>query len=116
MDIDECLTDPCLHEGVCTNLIGGYYCTCSDGYTGTDCADLDIPCPSCQNGAIECFNGECVCLPGFIGPDCGKGKNNYRSFVCELCFKGDNLLLDTFVLRELIHYKSPFGKMIVQII
>ncbi|CAF0813108.1 unnamed protein product [Didymodactylos carnosus] len=37
-EIDECLTSPCLHGGICTNLINGYYCNCSMlFYNGTNC-------------------------------------------------------------------------------
>ena len=35
-DIDECLSDPCVH-GNCTDLVNGYKCTCEDWYGGTNC-------------------------------------------------------------------------------
>ena len=36
VDIDDCLPSPCLH-GTCKDHLNGYICTCSHGYTGTDC-------------------------------------------------------------------------------
>ena len=36
-DIDECLTEPCQHDGTCTDGINGYTCTCQNGYTGVNC-------------------------------------------------------------------------------
>ena len=36
-DVDECLTFPCLHDGVCNNLDGGYNCSCQEGWSGDNC-------------------------------------------------------------------------------
>jgi hypothetical protein len=36
VDIDGCQSSPCLH-GTCQDHPNGYTCTCSHGYTGTDC-------------------------------------------------------------------------------
>ena len=36
-EIDECSSDPCMHEGNCTDIVNGYICTCAPGYTGMDC-------------------------------------------------------------------------------
>ena len=33
LDVDECLTDNvCPRFSICHNEIGGYHCTCADGY------------------------------------------------------------------------------------
>ena len=61
-------------SGWCSNLIGGYTCTCPGEFTGPNCGNINLSCPTCQNKAIECQNGHCVCSPGYVGPDCGKGK------------------------------------------
>jgi len=37
-DINECDSDPCQHDGACTDMIDAYSCNCGDnGYTGTHC-------------------------------------------------------------------------------
>jgi hypothetical protein len=37
VDIDDCLPSHCL-RGTCQDHPNGYTCTCTNGYTGTDCA------------------------------------------------------------------------------
>ena len=44
-DIDECLNDPCLHNGNCTNTDGSYTCSCIPQWTGF----------YCQNGKLFCI-------------------------------------------------------------
>ena len=34
VDIDECADNPCHANATCTNTVGGYTCSCNDGYTG----------------------------------------------------------------------------------
>ena len=37
-DIDECASNPCHNCGMCTDLINGYTCNCTDtGFTGYNC-------------------------------------------------------------------------------
>lgn len=36
LNIDECISSPCLHNATCVDLVHGYGCVCSPGYTGTD--------------------------------------------------------------------------------
>ncbi|XP_048259636.1 delta-like protein A [Haliotis rufescens] len=38
-DIDECLSEPCLHDGVCINGMNTYNCSCVEGYFGTVCEE-----------------------------------------------------------------------------
>ena len=35
--IDECASNPCQHDGVCTDMTYDYRCSCAEGYTGVDC-------------------------------------------------------------------------------
>lgn len=49
-EISSCSPNPCANGGSCQlddSAQGGYLCTCSEGYTGTNC-DEDIN---------ECLNG-----------------------------------------------------------
>ena len=36
-DVDECLNDPCLHNGICGNTQGSYMCSCVPQWTGINC-------------------------------------------------------------------------------
>ena len=36
-DIDECLSNPCLNGGLCSNGESRYTCTCLAGWTGARC-------------------------------------------------------------------------------
>lgn len=35
--MNECSSGPCQNDGTCTDVINGYTCDCTDGYTGTFC-------------------------------------------------------------------------------
>lgn len=46
-EVTPCMPTPCKNRGVCSldNLsIGGYVCSCADGYTGTDCEEDILEC------------------------------------------------------------------------
>lgn len=36
-DIDECASHPCMHEGICVDLVDLYNCSCLPGYNGENC-------------------------------------------------------------------------------
>uniref|UniRef100_A0A674AKK3 Sushi, von Willebrand factor type A, EGF and pentraxin domain-containing protein 1 n=1 Tax=Salmo trutta TaxID=8032 RepID=A0A674AKK3_SALTR len=73
LEIDECLSSPCLNGGVCDDLEGG--CQCVEGYRGRLCqVDVDeCQANPCINGAT-CVDGPgsytCRCPPGFNGTRC----------------------------------------------
>ena len=37
IDINECLINPCLNGGVCSDLVNGFVCTCAGEFSGTLC-------------------------------------------------------------------------------
>ena len=37
IDTNDCLTNPCQHDGSCKDGINGYTCSCVAGYEGADC-------------------------------------------------------------------------------
>ena len=37
VELDECLSKPCEHNGKCENLVNEFLCHCESGYTGTTC-------------------------------------------------------------------------------
>ncbi|XP_072168296.1 uncharacterized protein [Diadema setosum] len=101
-DINECMCNPCQHDGLCINQVGSFVCNCQNGTTGTLC-EIDIdectsyPCQydglcidqlgffecSCQNGTTgtlcEIDVNECMCNPCQHDGVC---INQVGSFVC----------------------------------
>ena len=37
LDNDECMSNPCLNGGTCTDHVNSYSCKCVPGYVGTNC-------------------------------------------------------------------------------
>ena len=37
IDINECESEPCQNNGVCTNAINAVTCQCADGFAGEKC-------------------------------------------------------------------------------
>lgn len=73
------ITAPCLNGGSCTNVWGGgYTCSCSSPYSGTDCELDDTNCNAdsgapCLNGGTctpTPAHGECSCPVLFMGSQC----------------------------------------------
>ncbi|XP_078575131.1 uncharacterized protein LOC144861237 [Branchiostoma floridae x Branchiostoma japonicum] len=76
-DINECETSPCVH-GNCSDDVGGYTCTCENGWEGANC-DQDIDeCASnpCWLGGtcLDHVDGySCVCPKDVTGKNCKTG-------------------------------------------
>ncbi|XP_030016923.1 neurocan core protein-like [Sphaeramia orbicularis] len=77
VEVEACVTNPCLHGGKCLPQGTGYSCYCPQGYTGENC-EIDVDdCQSepCENGGtcvdkIDSFL--CLCLPSYGGDTCEK--------------------------------------------
>ncbi|WAR21595.1 FBN2-like protein, partial [Mya arenaria] len=102
IDINECERNVCSQE--CTNFIGGFQCSCIDGYmlegvsTCTECEDsywghkCNNTCDCNDRGTVECspYRG-CVCEPGWSGSACDDDVNecvveqNICADVLKLC-------------------------------
>ncbi|CAK8697438.1 unnamed protein product [Clavelina lepadiformis] len=74
-ETNECSPNPCQNNGICTDQLNGYSCTCAEGFIGTSCELRVNDCHSdpCLNGAT-CIDGEysyaCSCARGFAGDRC----------------------------------------------
>ncbi|XP_053403600.1 neurogenic locus protein delta-like [Mercenaria mercenaria] len=89
IDIDECLSSPCLNGGSCENGNMSYSCQCLGKWSGTNCeidleydACIDKPC--LNNGTckdlLEGF--QCVCAIGFDGDICQNNINDCEPPPC----------------------------------
>ena len=104
---DECASRPCENNGVCTDLINAFDCTCFPGFTGPTCA-LDVDeClgQPCKNGG-RCNNlvnaFRCVCEPGWTGKILSDQWNFIRKItLLILCL--NMLLFDLFWLKLMIN-------------
>ncbi|KAM6956330.1 protein eyes shut homolog [Aplochiton taeniatus] len=67
-EINECNSNPCLHNGTCLNFVGYYECKCPTGYLGKNCeADIDacaLPNSTCPPRT------QCVDLPDGLKYTC----------------------------------------------
>ena len=74
-DFNECYNDICANGGTCRNTPDSYECTCTYGYTGTNCEEEINACSQarCENNARCVVSGDtysCDCRPGFTGAIC----------------------------------------------
>ena len=76
VNINECLSNPCLNEGLCFDSVDTFKCVCLPLYTGQFCETPFDPCQEskdlvCQNGgtceALPRGEVACNCLPGYSG-------------------------------------------------
>ena len=73
-----CISNPCLHNGLCTITGRGFMCTCVDGYIGVMCERRSDDCPfdnslGCVYGRCKLdMSGEprCICNDGYEGVTC----------------------------------------------
>ncbi|XP_041658499.1 neurocan core protein-like isoform X2 [Cheilinus undulatus] len=77
VEVEPCVTNPCLHGGKCLPQGTVYSCYCPQGFAGENC-EIDVDdCQSepCENGGtcidkIDSFL--CLCLPSYGGDTCEK--------------------------------------------
>ena len=72
MEIDECLSNPCLHNAVCQDLANDFKCNCISGTRGKRCEENIDDCVNvtCKNQGIcqDFIDGfACLCPEGFTG-------------------------------------------------
>lgn len=78
LEINECLSNPCLNGGACEDLSGGYTCNCPVGFSGDHC-DVDID---------ECHSAPCL-----HGGSCLDAVNDFRWIGdAAACFCSNDLL------------------------
>ena len=82
-DINECEPNPCQNNATCENLIGRYFCNCTEDYVGVDCEKPRVvtcanePCRHSAN-CTDLFdpvtllanNYTCHCPFGYDGINC----------------------------------------------
>ncbi|XP_023932783.1 sushi, von Willebrand factor type A, EGF and pentraxin domain-containing protein 1 [Lingula anatina] len=88
IDLNECLSNPCLNGARCEDRIDEYFCACPVGFTGKNCEVNIDDCEStpCMNGAtcLDRVNGySCRCAPGYTRADCSLNINECASSPCQ---------------------------------
>ena len=102
---NDCNPDPCLNDGVCTDQVGGFTCTCDDGWSGETCdvnedcglfMDWDVSCVladgpqaglDCEDtslGYIECLERPRGATMRYNGGNCDQSDNSQPlKFECQ---------------------------------
>ena len=93
VEIDECQSNPCLHNGTCFDAFNNYTCACPAGYYNySDCSIMIDMCQSspCQNGG-KCSPSlnkyTCYCAAGYTGVQCETNINECDAYKIE-CVEG----------------------------
>ncbi|KAL3873053.1 hypothetical protein ACJMK2_036214 [Sinanodonta woodiana] len=83
LDINECVSEPCLYGGTCIDRVNGYQCVCPAGRQGTHCQLDSDECAGqpCMN-AVTCQDllGDyhCQCQAGWTGKNCDTSKSKRK--------------------------------------
>ena len=108
VNINECISEPCLNSGTCEDLINGYHCYCIDGFAGVSCDQQIDECLSnpCLNNAtcLDEINGY-VC---YAHPMLRREKSdgyNWRHWLHPVCVLG----LSHFFKSYMGHFER-FGR------
>ncbi|GLD67833.1 slit homolog 1 protein-like protein [Lates japonicus] len=78
VNVDDCQDHGCENGATCVDGVGNYTCLCPLNYAGLFCEEEEGVCSPgrnrCQHQStcISTPTGpRCVCIPGWVGPDCG---------------------------------------------
>nr|XP_034314353.1 adhesion G protein-coupled receptor E1 isoform X4 [Crassostrea gigas] len=87
INIDDCLSDPCKHNGTCTDLVNDYQCGCVAGFNGRTCENNIndcLPNHCLNNGTCTDLVNDyhCDCVAGFNGTNC---ENNIDECAVQPC-------------------------------
>uniref|UniRef100_A0A8C8RY53 Protein eyes shut homolog n=1 Tax=Pelusios castaneus TaxID=367368 RepID=A0A8C8RY53_9SAUR len=86
VNIDECISAPCLNQGSCTDDINFYKCHCKRGFIGTNCetnVDECLPEPCLHGRCVDFVDGyQCYCETGWTGSKCETNINECKSAPC----------------------------------
>jgi len=55
VDIDDCVGDPCEHDGTCDDLVNGFTCRCLPGFTGKLCSQIISPVNNVVNSSFVMY-------------------------------------------------------------
>ncbi|KAI4791650.1 hypothetical protein KUCAC02_033883, partial [Chaenocephalus aceratus] len=99
VNVDDCEDHGCESDATCVDGVGNYTCVCPPNYTGLFCEELEDACSPgrnpCQHqstcvstltGTSICvcvFCCRCVCIPGWVGPNCSIDYNECVDHRCQ---------------------------------
>ena len=86
LNIDDCISDPCLNGANCTDMINGFMCDCPAGFSGQQCHIDNDECSTnpCANGRCVDMIADylCECNFGFTGRNCEINIDNCIANAC----------------------------------
>ncbi|XP_059579139.1 protein eyes shut homolog [Alligator mississippiensis] len=86
VNIDECISVPCLNNGSCIDDINSFKCHCKSGFIGTNCetnADECLSEPCLHGSCIDHIDGyRCTCEAGWTSFRCEINVNECESAPC----------------------------------
>ena len=119
--INECQTNPCHNQGICSDVQNGYTCTCVPGFTGTNCEVNFDDCSEnpCLHGmCMDLINSyKCTCETGYHGsncdsqtPPCPTSEPNYR-IIDSKCYYFEAEYKTYNFAKQNCNTKFPQGKL-----
>uniref|UniRef100_A0A665WR23 Coagulation factor IX n=1 Tax=Echeneis naucrates TaxID=173247 RepID=A0A665WR23_ECHNA len=73
VDGNQCKPNPCLNQGLCKDHFGSYTCSCSSGFTGSNCEialakRCDVANGDCMHFCLPMgiFGAKCSCATGYV--------------------------------------------------